>query len=220
VVTDTTVAAAIDAKATELKRVLGAATSAGLLKARLIVAEIEQNVYQDAVQTALTTVPRKMAARSTPYRPSAYDLVRFDAEFLKPFEAYNSSAAREAFVCAWRIGGVFKEGWTVWHYFVKPGPAEVTAKFLDSGGNELKDNNGNALELSIPMKVYKRSRSDAILLEILRSSLSVLIALIVLIAGIQDKIETLTLANAALTVFIIGLTSDSILKNLLAKSGP
>lgn len=98
----------------------------------------------------------------------------------------------------------------------QPTVNHVEVQFLDSEQNPVKDSAGNVVKLQAEIPVNTRRRGGHIGVELLRTGLALLVALLGLIVSAQEKIANLPVVSAILAVVIIGITADSI-KNLLTK---
>jgi len=214
-----------------LRKLFDQRSYANLIKARNLVKEVEQNTFEQQIADALTAESPMVVAHVKPKTPTAYDSARFEVRFRD--DALNTAAARERIVCEWHFDDDIQEGWKVSHYFTrqratwkipegKKAPRRVfqnvmvKVKFRDSNGKYLKKGNTDAdVELCVPVQVVRRVWAGHIGLELLRSSLALLAALIALVVGAQQKIATLSLVQAIMAILIVGITADSI-KNLLS----
>jgi hypothetical protein len=92
----------------------------------------------------------------------------------------------------------------------------VEVEFLDSQQNPVQDANGKHVKLAADIPVQIRRREDHVRVELLRTGLALLVALLGLIVTAQEKIANLQLVPAILAVVTIGISADAI-KNLLSK---
>jgi hypothetical protein len=202
-----------NAVAQRMKVLFEKRTYANLTKARVLLKTAEQGVLDGQLIEALTTVPPKASVQVVPSHPANFEPAWFEAHFADP--TLDTATARERITCEWVFGTSRQQGWRVAHYFVNAGETKVHAEFRDADQNPVLKNK-TIVQLPVIVNVIERRRGGHIGLALLRTGLALLVALIALIGGIQDKIATLSLVQALLAILVLGLTADSI-KNLLSK---
>jgi hypothetical protein len=185
-----------------------------LEKARVLVVSAEQGTLDRQLIDAITASPPKVSVRAMPSRPAQFESVSLEAHFHDP--ALDVAAARERITCDWVFGASRQQGWRVSHYFAQAGKLDIHVEFLDADHNPIQAD-GKTVELPVTLTVGKRHRPGHIGLALVRTGLALLVALLALIGGVQDKIAALSLVPALLAILILGLTADSI-KNSLVSS--
>ncbi|HMC31467.1 MAG TPA: hypothetical protein VKL99_11580, partial [Candidatus Angelobacter sp.] len=211
-------------------------TYPALLRGRSILVCIRQNAPASRVLEALQSTPPKAEIQVTPSTPSTYDLVSLQVRFLDP--ALNIDAVHQQFTCKWEVEHLPpKEGWSISHYFTKwstkkrraneeqqktdqgpPQANQIVVKFFDNNQNPVIQKSGTApVKLEKTVSVQQGAKPSRILIEVIRTGLVLLVALLGLVATAQDKIANLNIVQAMLAVLLLGITADTV-KNLLAKS--
>jgi hypothetical protein len=185
-----------------------------LEKARVLVLSAEQGTLDRQLIDAITASPPKVSVTAMPSRPAQFESVWLEAHFHDP--ALDVAAARERITCDWVFGASRQQGWRVSHYFAQAGKLAIHVEFLDADHNSIQAD-GKTVEVPVKLTVGKRHRPGHIGLALARTGLALLVALLALIGGVQDKIALLSLVPALLAILILGLTADSI-KNSLVNS--
>src|SRR6185295_12024106 len=112
----------------------------GLSAARLLVREMEDDVYADRIGELLNQTDATIEIDpKIAYEGSPLELcVRFRND------ALNTAAAREEWVCLWDFGdGLQETGWTVSHYFQSPKPKyTVSTSFQNKATGKTADTAG------------------------------------------------------------------------------
>lgn len=218
-VADADVKARLSARQETLIKHLQTASWDALNSARLLLREMEDDVYPER----LLEILRNPGGASIEMDPSyAYERSPLDFYVFFHKSAFNTSAAREEISVHWDFGDGLKEkGWTVSHYFQlksKLDMYKVQAQFNDQNGEVLTDSDGTPITLvrevkinrsALGHKVGERTRT-----ELLKLGATLLIAVFGLVSGAQEQIAKLDILPGMVAIFLLGFSADSI-KRLL-----
>lgn len=193
----------------------------GLNSARLLLREMEDDVYPERLLDTL----RNPGGASIEMDPSvAYE--RSPLEFYVFFHksALNTSVAREEISVHWDFGDGLKEkGWTVSHYFqLRPNidTYEVQAKFYDQNGENVINSRGEPVtivrEVKINLSEIGHGVGERTRTELLKLTAALLIAVFGLVSGAQEQIAKLDILPGMVAIFLLGFSADSIKRLLTA----
>lgn len=199
-----------------------------LRSARLLVREMQGDVYPQRLQQALAASPPEASITMEP--PFAYERqpLSFKVEFHS--QSLDSAAAREEWSCNWDFGdGLSERGWSVSHYFLIPRAKlfrrrlerlfTIMATFQDADGRSVVDpTTGQRVQVSREVTVHPstlaRLLGERTLTEGIRLGAALLIAVFGLVAGARDQLLKLDILPGLVAVFLVGFGADTI-KNLL-----
>jgi len=193
-----------------------------LLSARLLVREMEGDIYAVRLQQALAPVPPEASIRMEPTFAYESQPLRFRIQFhSRPLDA---AAAREEWTCAWDFGdGLTESGWTVSHYFLlckrrQSRKITVRATFRDEHGHQVQNSAGAPVEVTREITIHPSSLNQLLgertFTEALRLAAALLIAIFALVSGAKDQLTKLDVLPGLVAVFLVGFGADTI-KNLL-----
>ena len=113
---------------------LVADTHESLRMARLIVDEMRQDIYLDALISEVTQTPPAMAITTDPAAVYAQSPVRLALRFKR--QLLNEAVARQSWTCTWDFGDhtPLEDGWVVFHSYELPGTQQVQITVRDHDG--------------------------------------------------------------------------------------
>jgi hypothetical protein len=197
-----------------------------LRSARLLLREMQGDVYPQRLRDAVVANPPEAAISMDP--PFAYERqpLKFTIQFSS--HALDTSAAREEWTCDWDFGdGLSERGWTVSHYFLlQRVPYSVRRQrrvftvgvtFQDGDGHRIVAN-GNPVritrDIAVSPSTMSRLLGERTITEAMRLAAALLIAVFGLFAGAKDQLSKLDVLPGLVAVFLVGFGADTI-KNLL-----
>lgn len=199
-----------------------------LESARLLLREMQSDVYPERLQQALAAAPQEASIRMDP--PFAYEVQPLAFKVRFHSQALDTAAAREEWACDWEFGdGLTESGWSVSHYYLLPWPAflgrrqqkkfTVVATFKDAAGRSVTDSGtGKPVQVSREITVnptrLSRLLGERTVAESIRLAAALLIAVFALVAGARDQLQKLDVLPGLVAVFLVGFGADTI-KNLL-----
>jgi hypothetical protein len=180
--------------------------------ATLLVTEMREDLYADG---ALTDGLGELRIEHEPAEVKANEPLRLQLRFDR--QLLNEAAARQEWTVRWNFDDGSKEetGWEVWHVFPTAGKKTATVTMVD-----LK---GNAIQPAPPNKIIDVQQPERPnwgpenTLEVVRTGVVLLIALLGLMTAAQQKVEDLTFFEAVGAVIALGFGADTI-KNLVLKA--
>jgi hypothetical protein len=182
--------------------------------ATLLVTEMRQDLYTDG---ALTSGLGELRIGHEPAEVTANQPVRLQLRFDR--QLLNEAAARQEWTVRWNFGDGSKEetGWEVWHVFPTAGTKTVSVTMVDLGGNAIQPAPPNeTIDVRQPEPTNKLWGPENTL-EMVRTGVVLLIALLGLMTAAQQKIQGLTFFEAVGAVIALGFGADTI-KNLVLKA--
>jgi hypothetical protein len=132
----------------ELMKYLVADTHESLRIAHLIVDQMRQDIYQEALIAAVKPPPPEppaIAITTDPPIVRARSCVRLALRFNR--QILNEAAARQAWTCSWDFGDDTppEEGWEVFHSFEAPGRPVVEISIRDLDGKPVISEQGEVI---------------------------------------------------------------------------
>jgi hypothetical protein len=124
----------------ELMQYLVADTHESLRMARLIVKQMCQDIYPEALQEAVKKAePREVEITTDPVTVHAQAPVRLALRFKR--KILNEAVARQALTCTWDFGDCTppEDGWEVFHSYELPGKRHVQVTIYDLDGKPISD---------------------------------------------------------------------------------
>lgn len=211
----------------------------GLQRLRQIRDEIEGDIFDDEIKSALKN--RNFTISYYPINPAPNQIVQMEVRLNE--KRLDSSSAKNNFACIWDFNEIEvgnEEGWKITHYF-KPLDIKDEVKRRFRGHVEFKDEDGKVImqddpgtenndsnidaqankniikkrieiDLRTPKKEGFFQRNQRNFLEMIKLSFIIFIAILGLIAGAKEQLEKLDILPAMVAVFLIGYAADSIKK--------
>jgi hypothetical protein len=208
----------------------------GLRSARLLLREMEDDIYPERIIEAVQASMKDEQSREVTIQidpPYVYERapVEFGIRFYSP--AIDTCAAREEFVVEWDYNdGHRGEGWLASHYFLRSREVRghalmarresftVSARLIDPSGKPVQNGAGITAVLSREVVVHQSELGRAgerTRAEIIKLGAALLIAAVGLVSGAQGQIDKLDLIPGLVAIFLVGFSADSI-KRLLTSS--
>lgn len=219
--TNEDVRARLTARQVQLISYLQTTSWDGLRSARLLIREMQDDVFPERLLDALRS-PGEVSIGMDP--SVAYE--RSPLEFYVFFQksALNTSAAREELRVLWDFGDNLKEGgWNVSHYFQLRSSVHkftVRTHFHDNNGQIVNDAHGDPVTISYDVEVLPsesgRRVGERTRTELLKLTAALLIAVFGLVSGAQEQIAKLDILPGMIAIFLLGFSADSIKRLLTA----
>lgn len=193
--------------------------------ARLLLREMEDDVYADRLGEVL--VEKKAHINMDP--SIAYDKAPLRFCICFNDQGVDDSAAKEEWTCEWSFGdNLTEKGWTVSHYFRLPSrrfwflktlPKDfpVRASFRKPDGELLMDGQSEKLVIEEMVTVKPSAQEglgDRSRTELVKLIAALFIAVFALVAGAKEELLKLDILPGLIAVFLVGFGADTI-KNLL-----
>ena len=196
---------------------LGAGTCDGLREAQSLIAELRGAPTDEQIKAEIQAKKLDIEINSPVIRQN--DTIQLSIHFGDP--RFNVPEVRNRLKVHWDFGhdSLSETGWSVAHYFPMAIRYRVAAKFQDSKGVCLKDDNNQEITVSRELSVGavpKRGIGERSRVELVQLAIVLLIALLGLLAGAREQLAKLDLAPGLIAIFLLGFSADSI-KNLLTK---
>jgi hypothetical protein len=226
----------LDLRSIDLVNLLQKESWDGLRSARLLLREMEDDVYPERIIEAIQASAGDAESRQVDIQiDPAYVYERAPVEFSIRFysSTLDTSAARDQFVVEWNFEDEHRgEGWVASHYFLRrrergssvlsgrKDQFQVTARLIDPSGRPVQLQGGETVVLERQILVHQSElsrRGERTRAEIIKLGAALLIAAIGLIAGAQSQIDKLDLIPGLVAVFLVGFSANSI-KRLLTSS--
>ncbi len=203
-------------------------------RARRLRSEISERIFASDIEKAL--IEKNISPIWVPVLPRPNKTVILQAKFHN--ERLNTCNARDNFTCVWDFGRIGKEeGWQISHYFRKGHEDDFNDSSRKPGGPEPKTANGSKDKVAFKVtfrkpdgsklesdkkEVVELVGSDFKLhsgdnekwgkykrIEVLRTSVAVLVAVLGLIAGAREQLMKLDVFTGLIGVFLLGFAVDS-----------
>jgi hypothetical protein len=208
-------------------------TPLGLYRARLLLKQIKEGIYVEAIVDALQKGSAEIVGDP---RPMQYQLVKFTVQFTD--NKYNAASAQKEIRCQWDFGDKCppETGWEAYHYFrIRPASKCDRWRALYHGTwqpktAESKKYSATATwtiagasppppppitkEIEV-LKMRTQASADRNRAEYVRLAIALVIALIGLLAGAREKLATLDVIPATIALILLGFGADTI-KNLMS----
>ena len=129
----------------ELMKYLVADTHDSIRIVHLIVDQMRQDIYQEALVAAVKPPPPAIAVTTDPPIVRARSCVRLALRFNR--QILNEAVARQAWMCSWDFGDdtPCKEGWEVFHSYEDPGRPVVKISIRDLDGKHVISEQGEVI---------------------------------------------------------------------------
>jgi hypothetical protein len=208
----------------KLMEYLVADTHESLRMARLIVDEMRQDIYQDALTSEVTQSPPAMTITTDPAAVHAQSPVRLALRFKR--QLLNEAVARQAWTCTWDFGDgtPHEDGWEVFHRYDLPGTQQVQITIRDLDGNPViaapvrehvpVGNGPGQSRLRRGLRFV--SPEPETRLELVQLALVLALALLGLMTTARQQAQNLSFLEAVGAVVALGFGADTI-KNLIVQ---
>ena len=228
----------------ELMKYLVADTHESLRMARLIVDQMCQDIYPEALKGPVTAQPPAVEITTDPIAVRVQSPVRLALRFKR--QLLNEAVARQAWTCTWDFGDYTpsEDGWEVFHSYESPRSHHVQVRIYDLNGtlvsSELVARDitvGDDLQRSVSThaaqpesKTTWRDQVWLVLarflrfvklapetrLELIRLLIALTLTLLGLMASAQQQAQNLSFLEAVSAVVALGFGIDT-LKNLIVQ---
>jgi hypothetical protein len=197
-----------------------------LARAREIVVEAKQGISADALVRALRHYgANNLQIVADPPTPLPYQRVELRVRMREA--GFDTAAARSRIECFWTVDGVEIEShdWTASYYFEKTRAASGLRRLLPGSRTDatipvlatLKYRNAPLIDvpkLDLKVEAPKSYATASLLLSIGAMTATIVLVTIGLIAGAQEKIQSLNWIAGAFTVLAIGFGADVLTRGL------
>jgi hypothetical protein len=199
-------------------------TLLGLHCARLLLEQIKERVYREDIESALKNGSAEIVGDP---RPMQDQLVKFTVQFKE--NKLNAASALEEIRCQWDFGDNYppETGWEAYHYFrILASKRDwralchgkwppKTAESKEYKVSATFDGTIKIPPLPIMLKMPALASADRNRAEVVRLAIALVIALIGLLVGAREKLDTLDVIPAAIALILLGFGADTI-KNLIS----
>jgi hypothetical protein len=211
----------------EFLDLLSGSTWDSYVAARLTLREMREDLYPEDVERAI--VEERVRVVAQPPDPRPHQAVELSALFSE--DRINASGARDEYVCEWsfdhadssgRPASWLETGWTVHHFFPKPGDYKVTATFRTRDGKPVADQTNTIRVIAADVTVGSDDTAwfgNRTRIEAVRFGIVLVATVLGLLGGARDQLMKLDVAAGLVAVFLIGFTADAV-KNILVERGP
>jgi hypothetical protein len=209
-------------------------------RAQEIVREVEQNIRKADVIKDLQE-PGAVRLEIDPPTPVAYQLVALRVKLARP--GLDAAVARKQIRCCWKVSGpgiattihdLVEGGWTTWHYFEPPASsighwwrfwrpsqaADTRAPTfaVEATLFEMRESSQAlaSARADVALELTKSYVSDSAKLSVGALVVTLLLVAIGLLAGAQEKIQSLDWWSALIAVLALGFGAD-VLKRAMMK---
>jgi len=203
----------------------------GLERASLMLREVRDGIFSGSIEEAIKADPPQISLSTSTLNFHANQPIQLRVEFKK--DELSKAAARDEIECIWDfkrddfLGNynvftsdhVKEKGWSVWHYFPKPGKYIANVSFRDRRTGELIKSNNAEVSLTQTFEVGPDTSptfSERTRIEVTWFVIALFAALLALVAGAREQLLKLDVAAGLIAVFLIGFSTDT-LKNLLTQ---
>ncbi len=207
-------------------------------QARLLLRQIEQNVSSAEIRAALVAnTPGELRIEVDPFTPRHYQLVLFRVHLGSA--GFDTSAAREMFKWKWSVDDeppLLGQDWTTWHFFEPRGTANKVMAWWRRVRNKAavaprayRRVCASAQDPANPGKPFVTLRSPPIRLEMTKSysesstmlsiaslAITVLLVGLGLLAGAQEKLQSMDWVAGLVAIVLLGFGAD-VLKRAILK---
>ena len=207
-------------------------------QARQLLRQIEQNVSSAEIQDALiANKPGELRIEVDPLTPRHYQLVLFRVHLRSP--GFDTSAAREMFKWAWSVDDgpqLLGQDWTTWHFFEPRGTANKVMAWWRRVRNKkavatAADFTVKAAALNpadpdhpfvtlqsppIRLEMTKSYGESSTMLSIASLAITVLLVGLGLLAGAQEKLQSMDWVSGLVAIVLLGFGAD-VLKRAILK---
>jgi hypothetical protein len=178
--------------------------------------QFKENVYTTQIKDAIQN--KEFQVKITPCRqPRPNERVCLEIMFDNP--EFTISSAKNDIRCEWdfeKIG--IENGWKISHYFRNKIESKFNILFYDEKGKSIPTGTKEYYEHKpIDLQITKERRFQQInKLELIKFSVTFIIALIALFTGAREQILKLDPVSGLIAVFLLGFGADAI-KNYISK---
>ena len=192
------------------------------VQARLVVREIRDSIDSAEVEEQIRQKNARITAQ--PADPRPHQAVELSAVFT--VDGYNRASARDEYVCQWTFDHVdsdgrpakwLETGWTVQHFFPKPGSYKAKATFQRKDGSLVADQANTVTVIDAEVTVGSDGRAwfgNRTWIEVVRFGIVLVATVLGLLGGAREQLMRLDIAAGLVAVFLIGFGADAV-KNIL-----
>lgn len=225
----------------EFAAFLNKRTSEGVRHALDYLAQVKQGIFGADLKNAIIATPPLIVVEPTPMQDQ---LVKFSIRFPEAQPKLNAAVAKNEVLCEFNFGhadvDLAENGWDVFHFFpaprrspwlsiagnvsgrnkaaiADPNRYNVTATYFFDGKPVVDANHKPVVSRKevnvqpLPVPLGDRNKAEAV-----RLSIALIVALIGLVAGGQEQLAKLEIVPAAIAVFVLGFSADTV-KNLISQ---
>ncbi len=194
----------------------------GYVQARLVVREIRDSIDNAEVEEQIRLKNARITAQ--PADPRPHQAVELSAVFT--VDGYNRASARDEYVCQWTFDHAdsdgrptkwLETGWTVQHFFPKPGSYKAQATFQRKDGSLVADQTNTVTVIDTDVTVGSDGRAwfgNRTWIEVVRFGIVLVATVLGLLGGAREQLMRLDIAAGLVAVFLIGFGADAV-KNIL-----
>ena len=194
----------------------------GYVQARLVVREIRDSIDSTEVEEQIRQKNARITAQ--PADPRPHQAVELSAVFT--VDGYNRASARDEYVCQWTFDHAdsdgrptkwLETGWTVQHFFPKPGSYKARATFQRKDGSLVSDQTNTVTVIDTDVTVGSDGQAwfgNRTWIEVVRFGIVLVATVLGLLGGAREQLMRLDIAAGLVAVFLIGFGADAV-KNIL-----
>jgi hypothetical protein len=192
------------------------------VEARLVLREIRDNIDTHEVEEQIRKKQARIVAQ--PADPRPHQAVELSAVFT--VDTFNRSSARDEYVCQWTFEHVdsdgrptkwLETGWSVQHFFPKPGSYKAKATFQRKDGSLVADQTNMVTVIDADVTVGSDNQAwfgNRTWIEVVRFGIVLVATILGLLGGAREQLMRLDVLAGLVAVFLIGFGADAV-KNIL-----
>ena len=196
------------------------------VEARLVLREIRDNIDTHEVEEQIRKKQARIVAQ--PADPRPHQAVELSAVFT--VDTFNRSSARDEYVCQWTFEHVdsdgrptkwLETGWSVQHFFPKPGSYKAKATFQRKDGSLVADQTNMVTVIDADVTVGSDNQAwfgNRTWIEVVRFGIVLVATILGLLGGAREQLMRLDVLAGLVAVFLIGFGADAV-KNILVDRG-
>jgi hypothetical protein len=191
-------------------------------QARLVVREIRDDIDTSEVEEQILKKRARIVAQ--PADPRPHQAVELSAVFTA--DGYNRASARDEYVCQWTFEHAdsdgrptrwLETGWSVQHFFPKPGSYKAKATFQRKDGSLVADQTNMVTVIDADVTVGNDNQAwfgNRTWIEVVRFGIVLFATILGLLGGAREQLMRLDVVAGLVAVFLIGFGADAV-KNIL-----